>query len=171
MLGNYTKGALHFKDKGEFGVYIGDAMLMFQLFKLEEGLVGLVSEYWNRYLLHNEPPIGVVSGPANALPREWRRAWRACYAADQRLMNIYEPALARFNDACAPAQNGERVNKTIACLKYALKLDGVIESDRVADQTPSLSEEDRNRFAAAYDQIKRDLEQNTDEIWRTRTES
>ena len=30
VLGNYTKGASHFKDKGEFGVYVGNAMLMFR---------------------------------------------------------------------------------------------------------------------------------------------
>src|SRR5262249_31817279 len=84
ILGNYTKDAGHFKDKGEFGIYIGDAMLMFQAFKLEDGFVGRAREYWNRYLLHNELPIGVVSGPANALPREWQRAWRACYAGDER---------------------------------------------------------------------------------------
>ena len=28
VLGNYTKGAQHFKDQGEFGIYIGNAMLM-----------------------------------------------------------------------------------------------------------------------------------------------
>jgi dihydrodipicolinate synthase/N-acetylneuraminate lyase len=89
VLGNYTRGALHFKDKGEFGIYIGNAMLMFQAFRLEDGLLGRVREYWNRYLLRNELPIGVVSGPANVLPREWQRAWRACYAGDDRLMAVY----------------------------------------------------------------------------------
>ena len=91
-LATTRKGAGHFKDKGEFGIYIGNAMLMFQVFDLERGLVGRAREYWNRYLLHNELPIGVVSGPANALPREWQRAWRACYAGDERLMSIYESA-------------------------------------------------------------------------------
>ncbi|HEX8185551.1 MAG TPA: hypothetical protein VF747_12385, partial [Blastocatellia bacterium] len=96
VLGNYTKGAGHFKDKGEFGIYVGNAMLMFQVFKLEDGLTGRVREYWNRYLLHNELPIGVVSGPANAMPREWQRAWRACYAGDERLMPIYRSAFEEF---------------------------------------------------------------------------
>src|SRR5262245_27395806 len=100
VLGNYTKGAAHFKDKGEFGIYIGDAMLMFQVFKLEDGFAGRVREYWNRYLLHNELPIGVVSGPANAMPREWQRAWRACYAGDERLMAIYKSAFEQFSAAC-----------------------------------------------------------------------
>ncbi|HSB10294.1 MAG TPA: hypothetical protein VLM38_12475, partial [Blastocatellia bacterium] len=92
VLGNYTKGAAHFKDKGEFGIYIGNAMLMFQLFKLEDGPLGRVREYWNRYLLHNELPIGVVPGPANVFPREWQRAWRACYSGDERLMATYKSA-------------------------------------------------------------------------------
>src|SRR5215471_10685063 len=100
VLGNYTKGAGHFKDKGEFGIYIGNAMLMFQVFGMDVGLIGRIREYWNRYLLHNELPIGVVSGPANALPREWQRAWRACYAGDERLMTIYKSAFDRFTAAC-----------------------------------------------------------------------
>src|SRR6185295_7342374 len=100
VLGNYTKGAAHYKDKGQFGIYIGNAMLMFQVFDLERGFVGRIREYWNRYLLHNELPIGVVSGPANVLPREWQRAWRACYAGDERLMVIYKEAFEQFGTAC-----------------------------------------------------------------------
>src|SRR5207249_8858638 len=132
VLGNYTKGAAHFKDKGEFGVYVGNAMLMFQVFNLEHGLLGRVREYWNRYLLHNELPIGVVSGPANALPREWQRAWRACFAGDERLMTIYRRAFEQFSEACKFTGDGKQVKKSIACLKHALKLCGVIDSDLVA---------------------------------------
>jgi dihydrodipicolinate synthase/N-acetylneuraminate lyase len=129
VLGNYTKGALHFKDKGEFGIYIGDAMLIFHVFRMEDGPLGKLREYWNRYLLHNDLPIGVVSGPANAFPREWQRAWRACYSGDDRLVPLYKSAFARFESACrfdsGPA-------KMIACLKEALKADGVIENAMVA---------------------------------------
>jgi dihydrodipicolinate synthase/N-acetylneuraminate lyase len=165
VLGNYTKGAGHFKDKGEFGIYVGDAMLMFQVFKLEDGLIGRVREYWNRYLLHNELPVGVVSGPANALPREWQRAWRACYAGDERLMAIYNSAFDEFSAACRFANNGKTVEKTIACLKHALKLDGVIASDEVAEGTRALSEEERRQFANRYHKIKADLAAKTDSIW------
>jgi dihydrodipicolinate synthase/N-acetylneuraminate lyase len=162
VLGNYTKGAGHFKDKGEFGIYVGNAMLMFQVFDLEHGLLGRVREYWNRYLLHNELPIGVVSGPANALPREWQRAWRACYAGDERLMSIYKSAFEQFGAACQFSQGDE---KMIACLKYALKLEGVITSDLVAEGTRSLDANERREFAGRYMRIKQDLASATDSVW------
>lgn len=164
VLGHYTKGAGHFKDKGEFGIYVGNAMLMFQLFKLEDGLAGRVREYWNRYLLHNELPIGVVSGPANAMPREWQRAWRASFAGDERLMSFYKSAFERFSAACRYGG----VKKSIACLKYALTLNGVIESDLVAEGTRSLADNERQEFASCLNQIKETLATLTDPIWISR---
>jgi dihydrodipicolinate synthase/N-acetylneuraminate lyase len=168
VLGNYTKGAGHFKDKGEFGIYVGNAMLMFQVFDLERGLLGRAREYWNRYLLHNELPIGVVSGPANALPREWQRAWRACYAGDERLMSIYKSAFEQFEAACQFPQGDGHVEKTIACLKHALKLDGVITSDLVAEGTSSLEPNERFEFARRYEGIKKNLTGQTDPVWISR---
>ncbi|MEK6322521.1 MAG: hypothetical protein AABN33_12660 [Acidobacteriota bacterium] len=167
VLGNYTKGAGHFKDKGEFGIYIGNAMLMFQMLKLEDGLLGRVREYWNRYLLHNELPIGVVSGPANAMPREWQRAWRACYAGDERLMSIYKSAFEQFS-AARFWQAGDPVDKSIACFKHALKLDGVITSDLVAEGTPALEANERLEFARSYEEIKGNLAAATDPVWMSR---
>jgi dihydrodipicolinate synthase/N-acetylneuraminate lyase len=164
VLGNYTKGAGHFKDKGEFGIYVGNAMLMFQLFKLEHGLVGRVREYWNRYLLHNELPIGVVSGPANAMPREWQRAWRASFGGDERLMSVYKSAFEQFSGAC---RFGD-AKKSIACLKHALKLDGIIDSDLVAAGTRSLTENERREFAFRYSSIKERLRASTDPVWSSR---
>ncbi len=168
VLGNYTKGAGHFKDKGEFGIYVGNAMLMFQVFRLEDGLLGRAREYWNRYLLHNELPIGVVSGPANVLPREWQRAWRACFAGDERLMAIYRSAFESFGAACRFSVNGKQVKKSIACMKHALAVDGVISSDRVAEGTQRLSEEEREEFARRYLKLKQRLIISTDPIWQSR---
>lgn len=168
VLGNYTKGAGHFRDKGEFGIYVGNAMLMFQLFELEGGLLGRVREYWNRYLLHNELPIGVVSGPANVMPREWQRAWRACYAGDERLMSVYKPAFDRFGAACRFDKGANQVDKGIACLKHGLKLDGVITSDLVAENTPALEPKERIEFARCYEEIKEKLAEQTDAVWRSR---
>ena len=168
VLGNYTKGALHFKDKGEFGIYIGNAMLMFQTFRLDDGLMGRVREYWNRYLLHNELPIGVVSGPANVLPREWQRAWRACYAGDDRLMPVYKSAFDQFNAACNFGEGNRSVEKMAASLKYALKLDSVVESDLVAAGTPALTDDERREFALRYSKLKKELAAATNPIWITR---
>jgi dihydrodipicolinate synthase/N-acetylneuraminate lyase len=168
VLGNYTKGAMHFKDKGEFGIYIGNAMLMFEAFRLEDGIVGRIREYWNRYLLHNELPIGVVAGPANALPREWQRAWRACYAADERLMKFYKDAFERFDHSCRFPSTGGKTDKTIACIKRALKLEQVIESDRVADWTPSLTPDEGSAFETHYRAVKEKLAAVTDPMWISR---
>ena len=165
VLGNYTKGAAHFKDKGEFGIYVGNAMLMFQVFKLEDGFLGRAREYWNRYLLHNELPIGVVSGPANAMPREWQRAWRACYSGDERLMAMYMSAFERFSEACKFSQGSKQIKKSIACLKHALKLDGVIDSDLVAEGTRALDHAERLEFAQRYLRIKEGLAAETDSVW------
>jgi len=168
VLGNYTKGAAHFKDKGEFGIYIGNAMLMFQLFRQQDGLPGRIREYWNRYLLHNELPIGVVPGPANVLPREWQRAWRACYAGDERLMTVYKSAFEQFSSACRFSSGGKVIKKSIACLKHALKLEGVIGSDLVAKGTRSLDEHERRKFASRYRGIKEQLAGATDATWISR---
>ena len=168
VLGNYTKGAGHFKDKGEFGIYVGNAMLMFQVFKMEDGLAGRVREYWNRYLLHNELPVGVVSGPANCLPREWQRAWRACFAADERLMAVYRAAFGEFERACRFVEDRGPASKMIACLKHALKLDGVIGSDAVAAGTPPLTDEQKKEFASRYGLIKEGLRRDTADGWLTR---
>ena len=40
VLGNYTKAALHFKQPGEFGIYIGSAMLIFELYRHHAALSG-----------------------------------------------------------------------------------------------------------------------------------
>lgn len=171
VLGNYTKGALHYKDKGGFGVYVGDAMLMFQVFKLEDGPIGRVREYWNRYLLHNELPVGVVSGPANALPREWQRAWRACYAGDERLMPICKSAFDRFDEACHFTEMGKSVRKTIACLKYALRLEGIITSDLVAKGTQALTEDEQAAFEKRYQKIRDYLASSIDPLWLSKSEA
>lgn len=165
VLGNYTKGAAHFKDKGEFGIYVGNAMLMFQVFQLDDGLLGRAREYWNRYLLHNELPIGVVSGPANAMPREWQRAWRACYAGDERLMSVYKDAFEQFSAACRFSQGGKEVKKSIACLKHALKLDGVINSHLVGNGTRALDAAEQVEFEKRYLRIRQNLAAITDSVW------
>ena len=169
VLGNYTKGAMHFKDKGEFGIYIGNAMLMFDVFRLDDGPLGRIREYWNRYLLHNELPIGVVAGPANVLPREWQRAWRACYAADESLMRTYKAVFAQFDESCRFNCPGGSIDKPIACIKRALRIERIIESDRVAAGTPALSAEEAHAFERRYMDLKGKLAAGTDPVWISRS--
>lgn len=80
-------------------------------------------------------------------------------------MSIYKSAFEEFGSACHFSQGGRRVEKIIACLKHALKLDGVITSDRVAEGTRSLDENERSQFAERYERIKQRLITTTDAVW------
>ena len=142
---------------------------MFQVFTLQGGVTGVVKEYWNRYLLHNELPVGVVSGPGNVFPREWQRAWRACYAGDNKLMAVYKAPFEQFESACKFEQRGgSSANKMIACLKEALRIEGVIESASVAAGTPSLTRDEAEVFAQRYRRLKELLAGSTDPTWISR---
>jgi dihydrodipicolinate synthase/N-acetylneuraminate lyase len=167
VLGNYTKAALHFKQPGEFGIYIGNAMLMFELYRPTPGWLGRLREGWQTYLLHDAPPIGVVSGPANAMPREWQKAWRACWAGDEELTDLYRDLCRRFEAICGFEENGQRVKKTIACLKYALELDGVISSSAVARGTKALSAAQQESFAGHYRALRESVRRAVEPLWQT----
>jgi dihydrodipicolinate synthase/N-acetylneuraminate lyase len=96
-------------------------------------------------------PTGVVAGPANALPREWARAWQVCRAGDLERMEQVRGVLEAFRGATGVAGGGRR---TIACLKRALFIEGVISSPHLAPGTPALSGEDAARFEERYDKVK-----------------
>ena len=146
VLGNYTKAAASFRERGEFGIHAGNAMLIFDLFRPGSGWFGAISEHWNRYRLRGSLPIGVVSGPANALPREWARAWQVCRAGDAERMQQVRAVLQAFQDG-THAAGGRR---TIACFKRALLSMGVISSATVAEGTPPLARPDAERFDAWF---------------------
>jgi len=150
VLGNYTRAAKSFKDRGEFGIYIGNAKLIFDLYRPYPGFFGPVKEHWNRWRLAGGLPIGVVAGPANAMPREWAFAWQVCRAGDEQRMDQARRVVDAFRD-CTVAAGGKR---TIACLKRALLLDGVVASASVAPGTPELTSEEAARFDAVYEEVK-----------------
>jgi len=150
VLGNYTKAAASFNERGEFAIYVGDAMLIFDLFRPRFGLVGTMVEHWNRWRLSGALPAGVVAGPANVLPREWARGWQACRAGDIERMDQTREVLEAFRQGTR-ATGGRR---TIACLKRALRRLGVITSDAVAPGTPFLTRPDAERFDEVFDQVR-----------------
>ncbi len=168
VLGNYTKAALHYKQPGEFGIYVGDAMLIFELYRPSHGLAGRLREGWRDFLLHDAPPIGVVSGPANVMPREWQKAWRVCWAGDEELTDVYQDLCAPFEQICGFDENGRRVKKTIACLKYALELDGVISTSAVGRGTKALSDEQKKIFSENYRVLREQAQSMIDSMWQTR---
>jgi dihydrodipicolinate synthase/N-acetylneuraminate lyase len=154
VIGNYTRAASHFKASHEFAIFIGNAQLIFELFAPPDGVGDRVRHYWNRYLTQRSRPYGVVAGPANVLPREWQRGWQVCRSADRELMRIYETAIADFRDASIFKRGRKTISPTIACLKAALKDMGIIESDAVAPETPTLGAEERREFSARFAQVR-----------------
>ncbi|HKJ24075.1 MAG TPA: dihydrodipicolinate synthase family protein, partial [Myxococcota bacterium] len=150
VLGNYTKAARNFRERGEFAVYVGDAMLIFELFRPRSGLVGRAVERWSRWRLRGGLPRGVVAGPANAMPREWAHAWQACRAGDVERMDAVAAVLEQFRVGTRAASG----RRTIACLKRALVTLGVTTSDVVARGTPALSRPDAERFDAVFEEAR-----------------
>jgi len=149
VMGNYTKAAAGFRERGEFGIYAGNAMLIFDLFRPRSGWWGSLVEHWSRYLMRDNPPVGVVAGPANVFPREWARAWQVCRAGDRERMAQVREVLETFRRGTWAA-GGRR---TIACIKRALRHLGVVESDAVAPGTPSLAAPDAERFDALFEDV------------------
>lgn len=170
VLGHYSKASLHFNEKGAFGIYVGEAMLIFDIFRPTRGLLGKIREYWNLYLLHHAMPIGVVAGPANVFPREWQKAWRACYAGDEPLMALYRRLLGSLERLCMFPERGRPVLKLIAGMKYLLFREGVITSAHVAPGTPTLTEEQKRWLAERYARLKEEIHARTDPLWHSRKE-
>jgi dihydrodipicolinate synthase/N-acetylneuraminate lyase len=163
VLGNYTQAAASFRQRGEFGIYVGDAMLIFELFRPRTGLAGVLGDYWQRFWLAGGLPAGVVAGPANALPREWAYAWQACRAGDAERMAAAQRVLASFRAATRAGGAG----RTIACLKRALLCRGVIASDAVAEGTPRLGAGDVERFDAAFEGVRELARELLEPTWVT----
>lgn len=154
VIGNYTRAASHFKASHEFAIYAGNAYLIFDLFAPPAGVADRMRHHWNRYLTQRTRPYGVVAGPANAMPREWQRAWQVCRSADRELMQLYEKAIEEFRIACTFKRGRKPYRPTIACLKAALKELGVIESDAPASGTPALSELERREFKSRFAMLR-----------------
>ena len=164
ILGNYTRAAKSFKDRGEFGIYIGNAKLIFDIYRPYHGWTGVVREHWDRWRRAGGMPLGVVSGPANAMPREWAWAWQVCRAGDEERMDAAQRVVEAFRSAAA-VSSGKR---TLACLKRALVLEGVISSAHVAPGTPSLDAADAAQFDAAWSAVKAHAADEIAPGWHTR---
>jgi dihydrodipicolinate synthase/N-acetylneuraminate lyase len=163
VMGNYTKAAASFRERGDFGIYAGNASSIFELFRPRAGAWGSLVEHWNRWLLRDELPIGVVSGPANVFPREWAWAWQVCRAGDVARMAEAEEVLEAFR-AGTWAAGGRR---TIACIKRALRQLGVISSDAVARGTPELSAPDAERFDRVFEEVLGLARERIPRAWQT----
>jgi len=151
VLGNYTRAASHFKLSHEFAIYAGNPYLIFDLFAPAENFRSAIRHRWNRYITQRSMPYGVVAGPSNVFPREWQRAWRVCRAGNSEVMARYFSVLDGYRRLSEFA--GSRRNyhgTTVAALKAALKELGVVESDAVAEGTPTLEPDERRVFVAGF---------------------
>ncbi len=83
-------------------------------------------------------------------------------------MSTYKSAFEQFDAACHFSTGGAEIEKIIACLKHALKLEGVITSDLVAEGTQELEANERRQFADRYKRIKNLLSETTDPVWISR---
>lgn len=171
VLGNYTRAALHYKQPGEFGIYVGNAMLIFELYRPSHTLLDRFREGWRDYLLSDTPPIGVISGPGNCMPREWQKAWRVCWAGDEELTNVYHDICQRFETICAFEENGQQARKTIACVKYAMEIDGAISVSNIASGTKALTTEQRAVFKDRYLALRDYVKQSVNPLWQSQTDS
>jgi dihydrodipicolinate synthase/N-acetylneuraminate lyase len=163
VMGNYTKAAASFRERGEFGIYAGNAMDIFDLFRPRSGFFGALAEHWNRRLLRDSLPIGVVAGPANVFPREWAFAWQVCRAGDVERMDQVAEVLEAFR-AGTWAAGGRR---TVACIKRALRNQGVISSDALARGTPALTAPDAERFDRVFEEVLSLARERIAAPWRT----
>src|SRR5262245_8439046 len=148
-LGHYVKAASHFRDLGEFGIYVGNAMHIFDMMRPPRGLWETLLDRWKRFLLHDTLPAGVVSGPANLWPREWRFAWQVSCAGDLERMDPLHEWFERFRQSYKFASG----NRSVAALKRGLHRLGVLSSDSVARGTKALSREEAEQFDRAFDEL------------------
>jgi len=164
VLGNYTKAAAGFRERGEFGIYVGSALQIFDIFRPRPGWRGAVAERWNRWRLRGALPIGVVSGPANVFPREWARAWQVCRAGDAGRMDEVREVLEGFEQQTRAAAGPA----ALACLKRALVTLGVVTSGAVAPGTPRLPPAAAERFDALFERARARARSRIGEPWVSR---
>jgi dihydrodipicolinate synthase/N-acetylneuraminate lyase len=162
-LGHYTKAARQFRDLGAFGIYVGNAMAVFEMMRPRHGVFGALVEHWNRFLLHDLLPTGVVAGPANLMPREWQRAWQVACAGDEERMDAMRGLFERFQAACT--FGGAR--RTLPALKRGLLRLGVISSDAVAPGSKSLAPAEAEAFDVRFDALREQLAATVPPRWRS----
>lgn len=148
-LGHYTKAARHFRDLGAFHIYVGNALYILEMMQPRSGVWGKLVERWNRFLLHDMLPAGVVAGPANLFPREWQRAWQVSCAGDAERMRELHAFFNEFRSSYV-FPTGKR---SLAALKRGLMNLGVLSSDAVAGGTPALDASQADAFDAAHEAL------------------
>lgn len=163
-LGHYTKGASHFRDLGDFGLYVGNALYILEMMRPRSGAWGAIVERWNRFLVYDMLPAGVVSGPANLWPREWQRAWQVACAGDAERMDDVAALFGRFRTSYV-FPGGQK--RSLAALKRGLFRLGVLSSDAVARGTPALDATQAAAFDASFESLREHAAEILPDRWRS----
>lgn len=148
VLQDHLRVSLTSSAPDPFKIYVGNAPLILEYEEIQRaaGVRG------GRLAL-----AGVVSGPANLLPREWRAAWQAVVDRDAEQLARYGKAFSRFDEICSFGRGTQRAPKGVAAIKRAMFTRGVISSPRVAPRTPALTDDEARRFDADFDDFLEDL--------------
>ncbi|GAG23765.1 unnamed protein product, partial [marine sediment metagenome] len=93
--------------------------------------------------------------------REWARAWQVCRAGDAARMDEVRAVVDAFREGTFAASG----RRTIACLKRALQVLGVVESASVAKGTPELTRPDAERFDQVFEQVRELAEESLGATW------
>ncbi|MCP4007139.1 MAG: dihydrodipicolinate synthase family protein [bacterium] len=160
-LGHYTKAARQFRDSGSFGIYVGNALYILDMMRPHEGFWGRIVEQWNRFLLHDLLPAGVITGPGNLWPREWQRAWQVASAGDVERMDQMKHLFTRFGQLYRFPEG----KRSLAAHKRGLFSSGVISSDAVARGTPAMNAEQAASFDASLEVLRAEMRATLPEIW------
>jgi dihydrodipicolinate synthase/N-acetylneuraminate lyase len=151
LLDSFIAAAPSFSAQRPFPIYAGNAYLIFDLFSPLSGLLGRIHDPAHK---HDLPLQGIVCGPANMSPREWKRAWEVAAAGERALMDRYREVLQWYSDICLFARGASEVSLSIACLKASLAELGVITSDAVARGTPAFDPDERREFSRRFHALR-----------------
>ncbi|HVF27143.1 MAG TPA: dihydrodipicolinate synthase family protein [Pyrinomonadaceae bacterium] len=131
-----------------FGVYVGNAPLIFEMDEIQRGA---------DIEPHRVGASGVVSGTANLFPREWQGAWRAVVAHEAELCAAYRSAFADFEDLTFFGDGRRRASKLIAGIKQGMYSRGIISSPSVARGTPMLTPEEAEQLTDGLARVTDEL--------------
>jgi dihydrodipicolinate synthase/N-acetylneuraminate lyase len=139
ILGRFLDAAGSFRRTHEFPIYAGNAYLIFELAVRHNG---------------DFPLKGIVCGPANMTPREWKCAWKATVGGDRREMSRYSDLLEAFRQATFFRRGSGEIELGIAALKTSLMEAGVISSDVVAPGTAGFEPAERSEFVRRLRELR-----------------
>lgn len=122
-----------------FAVYIGNALDMFPAFDGDGRL--------------RTAPRGVVTGPGNVFPHEWKRALELCRANGAHEAKGFQRFFEGFKRLYDGVPSGKN---TIAALKYLLHREGILQSPRCCEQTGNLTQQDKAYLGKGYRALTRD---------------